>query len=212
MAGGEKAGGVKGTRVKRGRGGEGKGKESKKRGGGRGRRERQRRQGARRKDEGTGKIIERGEGQEGGGRREERARQQIATGERDQGTKIPGRKADTGEHTNTGKVQGAPGLAPGCGLEPSEPKRSACLSHTPGTSGGPPSNSPACSPRRERRRVFRALFPACDVSPRIVRPSRPGLRPGDNGDRSLRVGARSALDRTGPRKPVHNPGTLPPLG
>ena len=169
-------------------------KESKKRGGGRGRRERQRRQGARRKDEGTGKIIERGEGQEGGGRREERARQQIATGERDQGTKIPGRKADTGEHTNTGKVQGAPGLAPGCGLEPSEPKRSACLSHTPGTSGGPPSNSPACSPRRERRRVFRALFPACDVSLRIVRPSCTSLRPWNNGDRLLGVGARSALE------------------
>jgi len=55
-------------------------------------------------------------------------------------------------------------------------------------------NSPACSPRRERRRVFRALFPACGFAPRIVRPSGPGLRPGDNGDRSLRVGARSTLE------------------
>jgi hypothetical protein len=68
-----------------------------------------------------------------------------------------------------------------------------CLSPTRGTSGGPAPNSPACSPRRERRQVFRALFPACDVSLRIVRPSCTGLRPWNNGDRSLGVGARSAL-------------------
>ena len=71
--------------------------------------------------------------------------------------------------------------------------KSACLSPTQGTSGGPAPNSPACSPRRKRRQVFRALFPACDVSLRIVRPSCTGLRPWNNGDRLLGVGARSAL-------------------
>jgi len=109
----------------------------------------------------------------------------------------------------TSKLPGARTPAP---AEPGEPKAGACLSRGPEALGGPPSNSPACSPRRERRRVFRALFPACDVSPRIVRPSRPGLRPGDNGDRSLRVGARSALDGAGPRPPGRGPDTLPPLG
>ena len=62
------------------------------------------------------------------------------------------------------------------------PKRSARLSHDRRTLGCPTPNSPACSPRRQLRQVFRALFPACDVSSRIVHPSYAGLRPRNNGD------------------------------
>jgi hypothetical protein len=92
------------------------------------------------------------------------------------------------------------GLEPRRGRATRKAKRSACLSHAPEVSGDPPPNSPACSPRRERRRVFRALFPACDVFPRIVRPSCPGLRPGNNGD-SLRL----ALDRHWKGFQAHSP-------
>ena len=84
------------------------------------------------------------------------------------------------------------GLAPRCGLNPKS--QNVCLSHAWKALGGPTPNSPACSPRRKRRQVFRALFPACDVFLRIMHPSYPGLRPGNNGDRFLGVGARSALE------------------
>ena len=90
--------------------------------------------------------------------------------------------------------------------------QNVCLSHTQGTSSDPAPNSPACSPRRELRQVFRALFPACDVSLRIMRPSYASLRSRNNGDSSLEVGARSTLDKLGPWIPRYGPDTLPPLG
>ena len=122
---------------------------------------------------------------EGEGRRgREREWKGLSKGEKGKGSR--GRVEDKRRGEGSSR-----GLAPRRGLGTRKAK-SASLSHVPRTSGDPPPYSPACSPRRERRRVFRALFPACDVSPRIVRPSGPGLRPGNNGDRSLRVGARSA--------------------
>jgi hypothetical protein len=56
-------------------------------------------------------------------------------------------------------------------------KRSVRLSHARRTSGCPTPNSPACSPHRQLRQVFRALFSVCDVSSRIMHPSGAGLRP-----------------------------------
>ena len=91
-------------------------------------------------------------------------------------------------------------------------KEGARLSHTRRTLGGPAPNSLVCSPRRPRRQVFRALFPACDCTLRIVRPSYAGLRPRNNGDRGLGVGTRSALEKQGPQSPSHSSGILPPLG
>ena len=93
-----------------------------------------------------------------------------------------------------------------------DPNEGARLSHTRRTLGDPAPNSLVCSPRRPRRQVFRALFPACDCTLRIVRPSYAGLRPRNNGDRGLGVGTRSALEKQGPQSPSHSSGILPPLG
>ena len=84
--------------------------------------------------------------------------------------------------TVIGTFQGrSHGIEP-CTAAPAETQKSARLSHARRTSGCPTPNSPACSPRRQLGQVFRALFPACDVSSRIVHPSYAGLRPRNNGD------------------------------
>jgi len=102
------------------------------------------------------------------------------------------------------------GLAPRSRLIPMS--QNVCLSRAWNTSSCPSPNSPACSPRRQRGQVFRALFPACDGSLRIVRPSYPGLRPGNNGDRMTRGRRGIGIGRMGPQNPLHGSDTLPPLG
>ena len=90
--------------------------------------------------------------------------------------------------------------------------QSVYLSHARSTLGCPTPNSPACSPRRQRGQVFRALFPACDGSLRIMRPSYPGLRLGNNGDRMTRGRREIGIGELGPRNSLNGSDTLPPRG